>query len=64
LPEFYQTTCPSCGKAATRETDTMDTFVESSWYYARYASPQCETGMVDKKQLRLNGCLLTNILVA
>jgi len=49
LPEFYQTNCPCCGKAATRETDTMDTFVESSWYYARYASPQCETGMVDKK---------------
>lgn len=47
LPEFYQTTCPSCSGAATRETDTMDTFVESSWYYARYASPQCETGMVD-----------------
>jgi leucyl-tRNA synthetase len=49
LPEFYQTTCPSCGQAATRETDTMDTFVESSWYYARYTSPQCETGMVDKQ---------------
>ncbi|MGL4605701.1 MAG: leucine--tRNA ligase [Iodobacter sp.] len=48
MPSFYETTCPKCGCAAKRETDTMDTFVESSWYYARYASPQCETGLVDK----------------
>ncbi|MDH1211412.1 leucine--tRNA ligase [Pseudomonas chengduensis] len=47
MPEFYQCKCPKCGADAKRETDTMDTFVESSWYFARYASPHYEGGMVD-----------------
>ena len=46
---FYKTKCPQCGKVARRETDTMDTFVESSWYYARYTCPDQNKAMLDDR---------------
>lgn len=47
MPEFYETTCPQCGKPAHRETDTFDTFFESSWYYARFACKKQDKAMLD-----------------
>ena len=49
MPEFSNTICPECGGQAERETDTFDTFMESSWYYARYTCPDANETMLDQR---------------
>jgi len=49
MPEFYQCKCPECGTDAERETDTFDTFFESSWYYARFTCPDNDKAMLDER---------------
>jgi leucyl-tRNA synthetase len=51
VTEFVNVKCPKCGEDARRETDTMDTFMESSWYFLRFCSPRYDKGMFDKDEV-------------
>ena len=49
MTDWYETTCPECGGDAVRETDTFDTFMESSWYHARFMSSNSQDAMLDDR---------------
>lgn len=53
VPDFIETTCPSCGKKAKRDPDTMDTFVDSSWYHLRYVDPRNDSEPFSKGPARV-----------